>query len=63
MADSTNVNILEGSAKIQGGLAIQKTKIPTEDGCQAPKESLFGLDKLAGKRHFQLLLVVSRHHF
>ena len=52
MAESENLNVLEGSAPIQGGLVVRKKK--TEDGSQTPKESIFGLDKLAGKYHFLL---------
>ena len=47
MADSTNAQILKSSAQIQGGLAIQKTTNPSEDGRQTPRESNLGLDRLA----------------
>lgn len=48
MADLDNVDILEGSAPTTGGIVVRKKKgsAQIEEG---PKESLLGLDKLAGK--------------
>ena len=44
-----NVDRLEGSAPMSGGLVIRKKK-PAEES-QSPRVSLLGLDKLAGNLH------------
>ena len=56
-----NVNVLEGSTPIQGGLVVRKLKSASEDANQTPKESLFGLDKLAGNSFdFSLIQLLPR---
>ncbi len=45
-----NVDRLEGSAPMSGGLVIRKKK--PADESQSPRVSLLGLDKLAGNLHF-----------
>ncbi len=53
MTDSHNVNRLEGSAPIAGGLVVRKKTKPSTAGDETSKNvSLFGLDKLAGKQEF-----------
>ena len=49
MADLSNVEVLEGSAPTTGGIVVRKKKSSNKADDEAPKVSLLGLDKLAGK--------------
>lgn len=62
MSDHDNVEVLEGSAPSTGGIVVRKKKAKDDDN--APKASLLGLDKLAGKFVLvaYLLTVIANHH-